>query len=121
MGHPRPITVGGIQGRSISLQSTSPFPDSSGEQQNEQDWLVTVPQRNGSVIFLVFVAILGSLLSGPGPGGKPYRSRTGWSVIRLARGLRLSVTPESEFRPFQRNPRNDAEERAVLVTLQMSK
>ena len=51
-----PITIGGIQGRSVSLQSTSPFPSANGQGQKERDWLVTVPQRDGSIIFMVFVA-----------------------------------------------------------------
>jgi hypothetical protein len=52
----RPIDVSGSQGRSVMLQSSSPFPSANGQPQKEQDWLVTVPQRNGSVIFIVFVA-----------------------------------------------------------------
>jgi hypothetical protein len=54
----QPITVGGTQGRSIALHSVSPFPDPNGKPQRERDWLVTVPQRDGSVIFLIFVAPL---------------------------------------------------------------
>ena len=38
------------------FNSESPFPTSSGQPQKEPDWLVTVPQRNGSVIFMVFIA-----------------------------------------------------------------
>jgi hypothetical protein len=52
----RPITVSGIQGRSVMLQSSSPFPNTNGQPQKERDWLVTVPQRDGSVIIMVFVA-----------------------------------------------------------------
>jgi len=52
----RPIDVSGFQGRSVMLQSSSPFPNAVGQPQKEQDWLVTVPQRDGSVIFMVFVA-----------------------------------------------------------------
>ena len=54
----RPITVSGIQGRSVMLQSSSPFPSTDGQTQKERDWLVTVPQRDGSVIIMVFVAPL---------------------------------------------------------------
>ena len=57
-GDMKPITVGGVQGRSIALHSVSPFPDPSGKPQRERDWFVTVPQRDGSVIFLIFVAPL---------------------------------------------------------------
>lgn len=56
VGKPQPITVAGIQGRSVTLHSVSPFPDANGKPQKERDWLVTVPQRDGSVIFIVFVA-----------------------------------------------------------------
>ncbi|HKW35387.1 MAG TPA: M48 family metallopeptidase [Candidatus Acidoferrum sp.] len=56
MGNVEPLTVAGIQGRSVTLHSISPFPGASGQSQKEQDWLVTVPQPDGSVIFMVFVA-----------------------------------------------------------------
>ena len=52
----QPISVGGIQGRSVNLQSTSPFPAAHGQPQKERDWLVTVPQRDSSVIFMILVA-----------------------------------------------------------------
>jgi Zn-dependent protease with chaperone function len=50
------ITVGGIEGRSVMLQSPSPFPDANGQAQQERDWLITVPQRDGAIIYMVFVA-----------------------------------------------------------------
>ena len=56
VGDAQPITVAGIQGRSVTLHSVSPLLAANGQQQREQDWLVTVPQRDGSVIFMVFVA-----------------------------------------------------------------
>lgn len=56
VGKAQPITVAGIQGRSLPMQSKSPFSDANGQQQAERDWMVTLPQRDGSVIFLVFVA-----------------------------------------------------------------
>jgi hypothetical protein len=56
VGEARPIAVGSLQGRSVLLQSISPFPATNGQSQKERDWLVTVPQRDGSVIFMVFVA-----------------------------------------------------------------
>jgi hypothetical protein len=55
-GDAKSIAVGGIEGRAIPLHSISPFPAANGQQQRERDWLVTVPQRDGSVIFMVFVA-----------------------------------------------------------------
>jgi hypothetical protein len=56
LGNPQPIMVGGIEGRSTFLRSPSPFPDANGKPQPERDWLVTVPQRDGSLIFMIFVA-----------------------------------------------------------------
>jgi len=56
LGQPQAITVGGAQGRALALQSTSPFAAANGQQQKERDWLVTVPQANGTVLLFVFVA-----------------------------------------------------------------
>jgi hypothetical protein len=56
LGDPQPLTVGGVEGRSTFLRSPSPFPDAKGQTQPERDWLVTVPMRDGSVIFMIFVA-----------------------------------------------------------------
>jgi hypothetical protein len=56
LGDPEPITVGGKEGRSTSLRSPSPFPDAQGQPQLERDWLVTVAQSDGSMIFMIFVA-----------------------------------------------------------------
>jgi Zn-dependent protease with chaperone function len=50
------IKVAGVRGRSVNMQSTSPFPDGKGQPQKERDRLVTIPRPDGSVIFLVFVA-----------------------------------------------------------------
>jgi len=56
LGNPQSTTVGGMPGRSVMLQSASPFPSANGQPQKERDWLVTAQQRDGSVIFMVFVA-----------------------------------------------------------------
>jgi Zn-dependent protease with chaperone function len=56
LGDPQLIAVAGVEGRSVDLHSVSPFPDGNGKLQREHDWLVTVPQRDDSVIFLIFVA-----------------------------------------------------------------
>jgi len=56
IGQAQPITVAGVQGRSLAMQSTSPFPDAKGQPQKERDWLVTVPRSDGSFVYLVFVA-----------------------------------------------------------------
>jgi Zn-dependent protease with chaperone function len=50
------IDVAGSEGRSIMMESTSPFPDAKGQLQKERDWLVTVPRGDGSMLYFVFVA-----------------------------------------------------------------
>lgn len=56
IGRTANVTVAGASGRSVMMQSTSPFPDAKGQPQKERDRLVTIPRSNGSVIFLVFVS-----------------------------------------------------------------
>lgn len=56
MGNLQRITVAGIEGRSMLFQSESPFQNAGGQPQKEGDWLITVPQRDGSAIILIFVA-----------------------------------------------------------------
>ena len=56
LGKAEPIVVGGVEGRSMMLESPSPFPGANGEPQMERDWLLTFPQRDGSVTFMIFVA-----------------------------------------------------------------
>lgn len=56
LGASKPITVGGIEGRSTFLRSPSALPDANGQTQPERDWLVTIPRQDGSMIFMVFVA-----------------------------------------------------------------
>jgi hypothetical protein len=55
-GEAQPIKIAGSEGRSLNLHSVSPFPDANGRPQRERDWLVIVPRRDGSVIYMVFVA-----------------------------------------------------------------
>lgn len=56
VGKTTEIKVAGVRGRSVNMQSTSPFPDAKGQLQKERDRLVTIPRSDGVVIFLVFVA-----------------------------------------------------------------
>ena len=56
MSKAAPITVGGLEGRSVVMRSPSPFPDAKGQPQQERDLLITVPQRDGALIFMIFVA-----------------------------------------------------------------
>jgi hypothetical protein len=53
---PEPIAVAGIEGRSTFLRSPSIFPDANGKPQKERDWLITVPRKDGTLIFMIFLA-----------------------------------------------------------------
>ncbi len=53
------ISVGGARGRTVSMESVSPFADANGQSQKEKDRLVTVPRPDGSVVYFVFVAPAG--------------------------------------------------------------
>jgi beta-barrel assembly-enhancing protease len=56
VGAAETITVNGVRGRSVMMQSASPFSSANGQQQIERDWLVAVPQSSDVVIFFIFVA-----------------------------------------------------------------
>jgi hypothetical protein len=56
LGKPEAINVGAKEGRSTFLRSPSPFPDANGQTQLERDWLVTVQQSDGSMIYMIFIA-----------------------------------------------------------------
>ena len=50
------IAVNGVQGRSLMMQSVSPFPSANGQQQLERDWLVVLQRSPDVMMFFVFVA-----------------------------------------------------------------
>ena len=56
VGHDEDIRVSGVGAKSVDLIATSPVQDANGRAQRERDWLVTVPGRNGSLTYLVFIA-----------------------------------------------------------------
>jgi hypothetical protein len=56
VGNDESIRVAGFAGKSVDLIATSPVQDASGHAQRERDWLVTVPGRQGNLIYLVFIA-----------------------------------------------------------------
>jgi len=56
VGRAQPIEVAGVEGRSVTMESTSPFPDANGQSQKERDWVVTAPRSDGSFVYFVFVA-----------------------------------------------------------------
>ncbi len=58
LGDIEPITVGGISGGSVELETISPMAGANGKAQHERDWLVAVPQGQTDVVFFVFVSTL---------------------------------------------------------------
>lgn len=50
------IGIAGVRGRSVYMESTSPFPGADGKPQKETDRLITIPRKDGSVVYLVCVA-----------------------------------------------------------------
>jgi hypothetical protein len=56
VGSATEIQVGAVRGRTVHLESTSPFPNASGQAQKERDQLVTIPRPDGSVLYLVMIA-----------------------------------------------------------------
>jgi hypothetical protein len=55
LGQVQPITVGGIPGGSVQLETISPMTGADGQTQRERDWLVTV-QSGSDAIYFVFVS-----------------------------------------------------------------
>jgi beta-barrel assembly-enhancing protease len=50
------ITVSGVPGKSVEMETVSPMADEDGKAQPERDWLVTLPRRDGSAILIMFVS-----------------------------------------------------------------
>jgi predicted Zn-dependent protease len=51
-GDLRPVTVNGVEGRSVDLKGSSPVAQ-NGQPQAERDWLVALPQRKGGQLLYV--------------------------------------------------------------------
>ena len=56
VGNGEAIRVNGISGRSTDLIGSSPIRDSNERGQRERDWLVTIGQQDGTLLYLVFIA-----------------------------------------------------------------
>jgi Zn-dependent protease with chaperone function len=54
-GNPQDISINGVQGRSVDLRGLSPV-QQNGAALPERDWLVTLPQGNNRLLYVVFVA-----------------------------------------------------------------
>jgi len=56
VGNASSITVAGVHGRLVNMESTSPFPGANGQSQREKDQLITFAKPDGTVVFMVFIA-----------------------------------------------------------------
>ena len=56
IGQDETIRVNGISGKSVDLVGSSPIKDPSGKAIEERDWVVTMPRRDGTVLYLIFVS-----------------------------------------------------------------
>jgi Zn-dependent protease with chaperone function len=56
IGSDETIRVNRVAGRSMDLIGSSPIKDAQGKPILERDWLVTMPRRDGSVLYLVFIS-----------------------------------------------------------------
>ncbi len=54
-GHPQPVRVNGVEGRSVDLSGESPV-QQEGKPAPEHDWLVMLPLSTGGMLYTVFVA-----------------------------------------------------------------
>jgi Zn-dependent protease with chaperone function len=56
IGHAETIRVNGVGGRSVDLVGSSPIKDGQGKPLEERDWVVTMPRRDGTMLYLVFIS-----------------------------------------------------------------
>ncbi len=56
VGHDESLRVNGAAARSVHLMGTSPVRGADGKPLSEHDWLVAVGRRDGSLVYLIFVA-----------------------------------------------------------------
>lgn len=56
IGNGETVTVNGVHGRSIDLIGQSPLTDANGQPQRERDWLVALPDQDGSLVYVVFIS-----------------------------------------------------------------
>ncbi len=56
IGGDEDIQVNGVKGKSVDLVGPSQIKDQTGKAERERDWLVALPRRDGSLLYLVFIA-----------------------------------------------------------------
>jgi hypothetical protein len=56
IGHDETIRANGVAGKSVDLVGTSPIKDAQGKPIEERDWVVTMPRKDGTVLYFVFIS-----------------------------------------------------------------
>lgn len=56
IGHAETIRANGVAGRSVDMIGSSPIRDAQGKALEERDWVVTMPRRDGTVLYMVFIS-----------------------------------------------------------------
>jgi Zn-dependent protease with chaperone function len=56
IGQDETIRVNGVSGKSVDLVGSSPIKDANGKAIEERDWVVTMPGKDGTVLYLIFIS-----------------------------------------------------------------
>ena len=56
IGQDETIRVNGVAGKSVDLIGSSPIKDTAGKVLEERDWVVTLPRRDKTLLYLVFIS-----------------------------------------------------------------
>jgi len=56
IGNDESIRVNGLSGKSVDLVGPSPIKDAQGKTLEERDWVVTLPRKDGTLLYLVFIS-----------------------------------------------------------------
>ena len=56
IGHDENIRVNGVAGKSVDLIGSSPIKDAQGRAFEERDWVVTSQRRDGTLLYIIFIA-----------------------------------------------------------------
>jgi hypothetical protein len=54
-GEAKPVTVNGVEGRSMELAGNSPLKQ-NGKPLPERDWVIALPRAQGGLLYVVFVS-----------------------------------------------------------------
>lgn len=56
IGHDETIRANGVSGKSVDMIGSSPIKDAQGKAIEERDWVVTMPRKDGTLLYLVFIS-----------------------------------------------------------------